>query len=371
MKSLAIAARRVEGLSGAVSLILAEARAAVDAGWSVTIFAQRLDEVAIKAVGATPRRVRSWPWGSWLKRRLFAALAERQARDFDVVHGHGDLLTQDVLSLHNCVHAAFEAATGHALPANDAVGRMHALQLEQRRFRLLVANSKLMQADVERRFGVPSDSIAVAYPGYDEARLRFTDRISRGSQIRRELGLGVDQPLFGLVTSGDFEKRGVALFLRAFALAFRDASTARVLVVGKETRLGPYLDLCAELGIAQKVSFRPPRRDVESYYHALDAYVHAAQWEEFGMTVLEAMACGVPVICGPQVGAAELLSGESREYVLPNLTAETLATAMVRLAGEPSRRVLLSAANVEAAASHTLAAHGRQVVSFFDRLGKK
>ena len=67
----------------------------------------------------------------------------------------GDLLDQDLLSLHNCVHAAHEAATGRHLPARDAVGRMHALQLSQRRFRLLAATSRLMKDDVARRFGVP------------------------------------------------------------------------------------------------------------------------------------------------------------------------------------------------------------------------
>ncbi|MBI3564447.1 MAG: glycosyltransferase family 4 protein [Elusimicrobia bacterium] len=371
MPRLALAARRVEGLSGAVRLILAEARAASDAGWDVTVLAERLDEGAVRAAGAVPRKVRGWPWGSWLKRRAFAAAAGRAAAGFDLVHGHGDLLDQDILSLHNCVHAAREAATGAPLPASDAVGRMHALQLSGRRFRLLAANSELMKADVVRRFGVPAGSVEVVYPGFDERRFRAADRFPLGGSLRRELGLTVDQPLFGLVTSGDFEKRGLAPFLRAFAAVVRAVPTARALVVGKETRPGPYRALAAELGVADKVVFRPPEAEVERLYHALDAYVHAARWEEFGMTVLEALACGVPVVAGEKVGAAELLAGEARRFVLGEPSPEALAAAMLALARDPGLRARLGTEAPAAAAPYTLAAHGARVLSFYERLRKK
>ncbi len=371
MPRLALASRRVEGLSGAVRLILEEARAAVDAGWFVDVYSEKIDADAVHAVGARPHRVARWPWGSWLKRRAFAGLAGRAARGADVVHGHGDLLAQDLLSLHNCVHAAHEAATGRPLPPSDAVGRMHALQLSRRKFRLLAANSRLMKDDVIRRFGVPAGMIEVVYPGFDPKRFRPGDRARFGAALRAELGLTVDQPLFGLVTSGDFEKRGLAAFLRAFAAAEREVPTARALVVGKETRPGPYLKLAAELGIKDKVFFRAPAVDVETLYHALDVYVHAAKWEEFGMTVLEALACGVPAIVGARAGASELLEGSPREFVLADPNPEALAAAMVRLGRDPVLRARLSAAGSAAAAPHTLAAHGRTVLSLYERLVKK
>ena len=312
-----------------------------------------------------------WPWGSWLKRRAFAALAGRAARGHDVVHGHGDLLDQDLLSLHNCVHAAHEVATGKPLPASDAVGRMHALQLSQRRFRLLAANSRLMKDDVVRRFGVPADMIEVVYPGFDPERFRAGDRSKLGQKSRAELGLKADQLLFGLITSGDFEKRGLALFLRAFAKMAREVPTARALIVGKETRPGPYLELAAELGITEKIHFRDPIPEVERLYHSIDIYVHAAKWEEFGMTALEALACGVPVIVGEKVGASELLDGPSREFVLPDLAPDALAGAMARLARDLALRASLSSSAPAAAEPFTLAAHGRKVLALYERLLKK
>jgi UDP-glucose:(heptosyl)LPS alpha-1,3-glucosyltransferase len=366
-----LASRRVEGLSGAVRLILEEARAAAGAGWDVDVYSEKIDAAAVHAVGAKAHRMPRWPWGSWLKRRAFAGLAGRAARGHDVVHGHGDLLRQDLLSLHNCVHAAHEAATGEPLPSSDAVGRLHAVQLSQRRFRLLAANSRLMKDDLIRRFDVPAEMIEVVYPGFDPERFRAGDRVKYGAALRGELGLTVDQPLFGLITSGDFEKRGLTPFLRAFAKVSREVPTARALIVGKETRPGPYLKLAAELRIKDKVFFREPISEVERLYHGIDIYVHAAKWEEFGMTVLEALACGVPTITGAKVGASELLDERSRDFVLAEISPEALGASMMRLARDPALRARLSRSGTAAAAPFTLAAHGRSVLSLYERLLKK
>jgi UDP-glucose:(heptosyl)LPS alpha-1,3-glucosyltransferase len=341
MKNLALVSRRVQGLSGAVSLILAEAAAAVGAGWNVHVIAETIDPKAIRNIGAVPIKIPGWPWGSWFKRRVFAHLAGRAAHAYDLVHGHGDLLQQDILSLHNGVHAAYEATHHASLPPHDAVGRMHALQLAQNRFRVLVVNSQLLRRDVIRRFGVPDQSIRTVYPGYDETRFNAHERSWRGASLRQELGLQNDHLLFGLVTSGDFEKRGVTPFLRAFSLVAKSQPQARAIVVGKETRLGPYRRLVSELEMESKVFFREPQFNVENTYHALDVSVHAAAWEEFGMTVLESMACGVPVVASSRVGAAELITGEALQFVLPEPSVEAMAAAMLGLS--PQRRCTSSA----------------------------
>jgi UDP-glucose:(heptosyl)LPS alpha-1,3-glucosyltransferase len=264
------------------------------------------------------------------------------ARGFDLVHGHGDLLEQDVLSLHNCVHAAHEAVHGGALPSSDAVGRMHALQLSERRFRALIANSNLMKSDVTRRFGVPAELVHVIYPGFEPGRFSPGGRAEFGAPMRAELGVKPGELLFGLVTSGDFEKRGLKAFLHAFAAVARKIPEARAVVVGKESRPGPYLALARDLDITDRVIFREPIADVWRFYHALDVYVHPARWEEFGMSVLEALACGLPVITGAGVGAAELLRGEPRAFVLDEPSGPALENAMFAFA-DPSLRARVGA----------------------------
>jgi len=348
-KRVAVASRRVQGLSGAARMIIEHARRLALHDWEVHVFSEKLDKKALLEAGAVPHWVPAWPWGSWLKRRAFAAAADGMTKKFDLVHGHGDLLDQDVLSLHNCVHAAHEHLHKQPLPASDAVGRMHALQLSGGgKFRAMVANSHLMKDEVIRRFGVPSEKISVIYPGYDSCRFNAGGREDFGPAARAELGIKDGELLYGLVTSGDFEKRGLKPFLRAFAAVAAKNPAARALVVGKEARPGPYLALVKELGVADRVIFRDPIPEVWRYYHALDAYVHPAKWEEFGMSVLEALACGLPVITGAKVGAAELFAGEAREFVLPDPSGAALEKAMLDLA-DPAVRARIAALGPAAA----------------------
>jgi UDP-glucose:(heptosyl)LPS alpha-1,3-glucosyltransferase len=348
-------------------MIVEHARRAAAADWDVHVFAEKLDKSAILEAGAVPRWVPAWPWGSWLKRRAFAAAAGRMVEGFDLVHGHGDLLDQDVLSLHNCVHAAHEAAHGQPLPASDAVGRMHALQLTGGLFRALVANSNLMKDDLMRRFGVPVERVTVIYPGFDTCRFNPGGRDDFSASMRAALGVEPGALLYGLVTSGDFEKRGLKPFLRAFAAVVRKNASARAVVVGKETRPGPYLALVRELGIEGRVVFRAPIAEVWRFYHALDVYVHPARWEEFGMSVLEALACGLPVVTGASVGAAELLSGEAREFVLSDPSVDALADAMLALA-EPRRRERVAARGPGAAQPCAWDRGAGQLLNLYERL---
>ncbi|HAH08190.1 MAG TPA: hypothetical protein DCM05_16970 [Elusimicrobia bacterium] len=340
---LAIAARTLAGLTGTETTVFEHARRFAALGWEVHLFAERLDAERARACGAVPRKLLRWRWGSRLKRRLFAWLFERavSGERFDLVCGHGDTLSQDVLSLHNCVHAAHEAVHGTPLPASSGPGWMHARILREGRFRLLVANSGLMKQEVCARFGVAAGKIAVVHPGHDPARFRPEDRAALGPAARRELGVPEGAFLIGLITSGDFRKRGVALFLEALARA--GLPDVHALILGQESRLAPYRELAAQTGLGGRIRFLPPTPKVERFYHALDVYCHPALYEEFGQSVQEALACGVPVLTSRRVGASELLTGSVYEGLLPDApSVEGLRSDLSRLAKDAALRSALS-----------------------------
>lgn len=89
------------------------------------------------------------------------------------------------------------------------------------------------------------------------------------------------------------------------------------------------------------------------------------------MSVLEALACGLPVITGTSVGAAELLGGEGRGFVLDDVSAEPLAAAMLALARDPERRARLGAQGPAAAAPCVWDKGAAELASFYDQLIKK
>ena len=74
---LAVVCRQAAGLSGVTAVILEGARRLSQRGWSVDVYGESIDREALEAAGARPHRLPGWPWGSYFKRRLFAALADR------------------------------------------------------------------------------------------------------------------------------------------------------------------------------------------------------------------------------------------------------------------------------------------------------
>ena len=343
MPRIAIVCRDLRGLGGTTRTVVEHAALLKEAGWMTDCLAYRFDRKRLQAAGAKLRWVPGFPWGSWAKRRLFAALADRMSSGYDVVHGHGDNLEQDILSLHNCVHAAHEAVHGAPLPEKDSVGRLHAMQLKDLRFKLLICNSKQTAEDARRRFGVPENMIRVIYPGHDPRQFNASHARKLRAPARAQLGYRDDDCVIGLITSGDFEKRGVGLFLRALRELRRHGQNFKALIAGKEAKLGPYLRLVSELGLGEQVRFMPARTDVENFYHALDVYCHPALYEEFGQSVQEALACGLPVVVGRRVGAAELLAPGLEELVV-RPDAVDLAAKLSGLCADAERRRRVGAA---------------------------
>jgi len=334
-----IVIRKFKGLSGAVNYAAELARRLPAHGFDMTVLAQRADAALAANCGAELRKVPSLPFGWPGSRALFSAAAGWRSRGLDLVHGQGDTLSQDVLSLHNCVHAAHEAVYGAPLPPDNGVGRLHERQLRERRFKLLVANSVLMKAEVSRRFGVPPELIRVIHPGMTPARFA-----AKAPDLRAELGFAASDVVAGLVTSGDLAKRGAGAFLKALARARAEAPQLKGLIVAGPAQAAQLRPAAAELGLGSALVFTAPRPAVERLYSTLDFMAYPALYEEFGITVLEACACGLPVLLrAAKVGAAETLSPVLRAE-LDFSSDEELAAKMAALALSPQRRSALGSA---------------------------
>src|SRR5262245_48735746 len=150
---IAIVAREIIAMTGMAAIVLEHTRRFTSLGVEVHLFAERLDAAGIREAGGVPHPLPALPVGRHFKRQLFSWSATRALRRArcDLVWGQGDLLDQDLLSLHNCVHAAHEAVHGRPLPARSSVGALHARILREHRFTRTIANSALMKRDIVQR----------------------------------------------------------------------------------------------------------------------------------------------------------------------------------------------------------------------------
>lgn len=330
-------------------------------GYEVHVICDMMNKGSVREAGATPHLTLKWP-GTGTRRRKFydwqAQLLIKWTKP-DLVVGHGDLSNQDVLCLHNSVHLAHELIHGTPLPESAEMWPIHTPQLRDKKFKHLIANSNLMKNDLVRRFGIAENLISVVYPAYDDHKFTRVS-IEERTQIRSNYGATADEQIVGLITSGNFKKRGVDIFFEALQfLPVELKQKTRFWVVGKDKIPPPP----AGIRIEQK----PVVADVENYYRALDLFVLPARVEEFGRVQLEAMACGAPIISTAQVGASELLKGEARNFIMERPEAKTLAKLIEESLHDASLRKRLSALSSESA---KVAAES-QLAPLFDSVYKR
>jgi UDP-glucose:(heptosyl)LPS alpha-1,3-glucosyltransferase len=279
-------------------------------------------------------------------------------------------MEQDVLCLHNCVHLAHEMIHGCPAPANHVMARIHGELLSGGYFRLLIANSNMMRQDIVGRFRIEPERVEVVYPGYDPAKFNRDERDALRPWVRKQLKLGAKDVLIGLVTSGNFEKRNVDFFLRSVAkLPGELKPRCHFLVTGRESKVAHYKSLAKEVGLGRRVHFSDFTSRVQDSYHALDVCVLPAKLEEFGRVVLEAMACGLPVITSDRVGCSELFPSGSRALVFPSGDEDEFLRRLSALISHPDLRHKLGEGNLAVARNNREPEQGRRFESILRERG--
>ncbi len=177
----------------------------------------------------------------------------------------------------------------------------------------------------------------VIYNGVDTVKFTPGD----GAELRAELGLSGSNPVAGIVGQV-VPWKGHQRFLDVAAKVATRMPEARFLVVG-DNRFGDFPGIldrlkerAGELGIEEKIIFLGWRQDVVSVINVLDVLVVASDREPFGRVVIEAMACGKPVVSFRCGGPAEIIQhGKTGLLVRPYDLAE-MADGLVRLLSRPA-----------------------------------
>jgi glycosyltransferase involved in cell wall biosynthesis len=124
-------------------------------------------------------------------------------------------------------------------------------------------------------------------------------------------------------------------------------------------------DLIERLGVEDAVTFTGyvPFEDLASLYNLAEMFVFPSLYEGFGLPVIEAMACGTPVITGQVPALTEVAGGAVEQVDL--LDGESLGAAMVRLAGNRQRRRDLAALGLQRAAAFSWDRAAHETLSIY------
>jgi UDP-glucose:(heptosyl)LPS alpha-1,3-glucosyltransferase len=313
--------------SGVPKKVLQELRFFNHLGYKSFAIAETMNADMVKEFNGIPVKTFRWPISGYFRRKFYQSQVDRwiHKNSPNLVIGHGDIVNQDVLYIHNCVHLAHELIEGKPLPNDHEVGRVHEKILTEGTFKLLVCNSEMMKHDLIERFKLDPQKVVVIYPEVNLKNFQAdnTERIQ--IEWRSKFGIPTDAFVIGLVTSGNFKKRNLGMLIEAFKEIQKRFPKAHLFVAGGNIDQ-KYKDM-----ISTNVTFAPTIKDVKNYYYLLDVFVLPAHIEEFGRSVLEAMYCGKPVVTTTTVGASEILEGRARELILKEITKDELVLAIEKL----------------------------------------
>ena len=198
------------------------------------------------------------------------------------------------------------------------------------------------------REGLPADKVVVIPNGIDTAR--FQPNPAQRAVIREQLNLSRQAPVCTIVAALRPEKNH-ARFLRVAANVVKAQPETQFLIVGDGPTRETLATLPAELGIREHVHFLGCRSDIPELLAASDLFLLTSDNEANPVSVMEAMACGLPVVATRVGSIHEMVEDDVHGYLVSTDDEAGFAERVVQLVGDDATRRKMAAANRQKAVS--------------------
>ena len=361
----------------------------------VHVYARRWDvrslpkEIRFHAIpcGLVPRFLKPW---------LFAhrcLKATPQGRH-DVTIGFDKTWGQDVLYPQGGLHVACAQHNlrKHARPVVRELARFvkwldvahwSFSLLERRQYLtnqppIIVVNSDMVREHFMRFYNMAPGHLHVVRSAIDPQRFPEQDRLKCRLQCREQYGLASDE-VIGLFAAMNYHLKGLEPLLHAMQrlLArpeYRESKNRlRLLIVGSP-KSQAYERLACHLGLGDTVRFVGYCGEMRNAYFAADFLVHPTFYDPCSLVVLEALACGLPIITTRYNGASELLhtSGPHQEgYIVPDPQDHQHLSWCLAQMLDATRRTAFSHAARRTATLWTFEQHYRQLMHVFTEAARR
>jgi D-inositol-3-phosphate glycosyltransferase len=341
-------------------------------GWAVDIFTRRdspdLPEVIDWAPGVRIVNLAAGPPRFLLKDDLWPFMAEfrdaflrftvRDGARYDLLHGNFwmsgavalDLGRRLGVPVVQIFHAMGKTKRRHQAEADNSPRERVGIELEIiREADRLIAQCPSERSELVDDYGADPAKVVIIPSGVNIETFRPVAR----EEARQRIGLDPDEPVVAYI-GRMLPRKDVRNIVRAVALLkegtdaqMREATgVPRLLLVGGETvdpdpvatpEIGELQRLAAALGIADRVHFTGKRQasELRYYYGGGDVVVTTPWYEPFGLTPLEAMACGRPVIGSAVGGITFTIEHGVTGFLVAPRDPAALATRLHQLLGDP------------------------------------
>jgi UDP-glucose:(heptosyl)LPS alpha-1,3-glucosyltransferase len=298
-------------------------------GHEIHLYARYVDAVLLDGI----RHIRvpdRHTYASVANSLSFAREAARllEGKQYDIVHSHERGWRQDLLTVHTfCYRSGLERYSLlrrldqlYFSPRNWLYLWLEKRQMTSPR---LVAVSEVIRRDIQKWYR-RMEGVRVIPPGVDLAWFHPGQVAALRVAAQRPPNGATDE-LAVLFVGGEFKRKGLDRLIPAIGPGMR------LTVVGRGEHLDHYRRLAASCGAEGRVEFAGHcADDIRRYYARADVVVLPSVSEAFGMSILEGMACGLPVVASPAAGVASLIAEGRNGFLAGEVDALRAALASLQ-----------------------------------------
>lgn len=229
----------------------------------------------------------------------------------------------------------------------------------------IITVSEHSKRDIVYTYGIPAEKITVTY---GSAGNEFFPR--ERERAKQELAgkYGINDA-FILYVGRLQARKNLRRLVEAYARVRKAGSRHKLLLVGKQDFLvQPVLLRIQELGLKNDVLMPGyiPSEDMPSFYNAADAFVYPSIYEGFGLPVVEAMACGVPVITSRGSSLEEVAGGAA--LIIDPFDELSIADALVRVLQDPELCAQLRQSGLQRSKCFDFRTAARQTIAVYEHV---
>jgi len=333
---IAILIKRFIATGGAERYAVEVARRLLKRGHAIDLYTRQLEAGLVQGMHIVqiPDRLR---FSSVLNSWSFAAETAKRlpSRGYDVILSHERGHCQDLATIHTFSYKLGVEDYSFLKKLNSIYlsprSWLH-LRLERQQMNSpwLVPVSGIIKTGILKYYG-RSTNIRIATPGVDIDWFHPAWIQQNREPVRQAEGIRPDEFVV-LFIGSEFRRKGLDMLINAIGPGMR------LLVVGAGERHAHYRRLSARRGVPGQVVFTGLVDDVRRYYTAADAVALPSRKEAFGMSILEGMACGLPVVCSAAAGVSELVADDANGYLFSDMAA--LKEVLLKLKDSETRHRL-------------------------------
>lgn len=194
-------------------------------------------------------------------------------------------------------------------------------------------------AEQLEKMGNPKEKVRICQPGVDTDRFQPNPELRQ--KIRAELGFEKNTVLLTVANLG--VGKGQERLLRVLPKLLQADPSLVYLVVGEGATRPKLEEQIRNLGLGNRVRLLGYREDPYPYFAAADLFAHPSnrpgKWREsFGLSILEASACGLPVVASKNSGAQEIVVHGETGFLVDESKEEEIANSLLQLIEKPALR---------------------------------